>query len=245
MQQLKKMYRKDYTGEEVLVNTTYRNSTWEYDYETVPNRVTNLQISNQACVIGNGESRAGFDLFLLANHKAGINGPRSMQTYGCNALYRGFKPTFLVATGKEIIDEVAQSRFCDDHIVYANAKALLKHPSRFYLIPQDLQYNAGSVATFIACFDGHKKIYLLGFDNSAGANVNNNIFAGTPGYGPKDQDWSDQFFIKSMTMIMRTYDDVEFIRVMPNRQWRQPKEWVVLPNYRQIDFKDWTFEADL
>jgi hypothetical protein len=245
MQQLKKMYRADYTGEEILVNSTYRNSIWEYDYETVPNRVTNLQISNQACVIGNGESRAGFDLFLLANHRAGLGGVKAMQTYGCNALYRGFVPNFLVVTGREMIDEVAQSRYCDNNIVYANAKALLKHPSRFYLIPQDLQYNAGAIATFIACFDGHKKVFLLGFDNGAGANVNNNIFAGTACYGPKDQNYDDAFFVKSMEMIMRTYNDVEFIRVMPIKVWRTPPEWQRLANFSQIDFKEWTYMSDL
>ncbi len=245
MQQLKKMYRKDYVGEEILINSTYRNATWEYEYEMVPNRVSNTQLSNTACVIGNGESRANFDLFLLANHYGGRGGSRSMQTYGCNALYRGFVPNFLVATGNKMIDEIAQTDYCTNHIVYANSKALLKHPGRFYLIPQDLSYNAGALATYLACFDGHKTVYLLGFDNGAGKNVNNNIFAGTPGYAPKDYNYSDLYWIRAMTMIMSTYNDVEFIRVMPIKVWSQPPEWVALPNYRQIDFKEWTYMADL
>lgn len=245
MFQLKKLYRKDYAGEEILVTTTYRNATWEFDYETVPNRVTNLQISNQAVVIGNGESRAKFDLTLLSRHQGGLNSSRSLQTYGCNAVYRGFTPTFLIATGAEMCDELANNAYWYDHIIYANAKVLLKYPGKFYLVPHDIPWNAGAIAAYLACFDGHKKVYLLGFDNGAGQNVNNNIFAGTACYPPRNYNYSDQFWIKAMEQIMKTYDDVEFIRAMPTRFWSQPPEWVALPNYRQVDFKEMSFMADL
>lgn len=245
MQQLKKLYRKDYTGEEILLNTVYRNSVWEYEYETVPNRVTNIQISNAACIIGNGESRKDFRLdWHLKNHRS-AGGRRNLQTYGCNALYRDFEPTFLVATGEQIIKELVDSHYPLNHIVYANSKSLLQHPGYFYLIPQDLYYNAGALATYLACFDGHKTVFLLGFDNGAGANINNNIYAGTNCYQPADYNWDDTYFIKVMELIMKTYDDVQFYRVMPNKEWRQPSEWLALPNYQQINFTEWSYMADL
>jgi len=244
MFQLRKLYRKDYTGEEILVNTSYRNATWEYEYETVPNRVTNLQRSNHACVIGNGESRAKFDLSLLASNQNSSN-PRSLQTYGCNALYRNFHPTFLIATGSDICEELVNADYCTDRIIYSNAKTLLKHPGKFYLVPQDVPWNAGSIATYLACFDGHKKVFLLGFDNGAGANYNNNMYAGTPGYPPRDFNYNDLFFVKTMELIMKVYNDVEFIRVMPNPRWSQPLEWTALPNYRQIDFREMGILSDL
>lgn len=241
MQQLKKMYRADYTGEEILLKTTYRNATWEYEYETVPNRITNIQISNRACVIGNGESRRAFNVnTYLKNHRGGA-GALALQTYGCNALYRDFAPHFLVATGGPIIDEIANSGYCEDHIVYANGNYLLDYPGKFYLIPQDIQYNAGAIATYLACFDGHKMVFLLGFDNK----TNTNLYEGTPCYADIGTFQDDTYFIKAMHRVMTAYKDVEFIRVMPIREWAQPPEWQALANFRQINFQDWAYLADL
>ena len=242
MQKLKKMYRADYAGEDILVNTTYRNATWEYEYETVPNRVNNIQISNRACVIGNGESRSGFNLnWYLKNHRGGMGGSLALQTYGCNALYRDYSPHFLVATGNEMISEIANGPYCYDHIVYSNSSALLKYPGKFYLVPQDVQYNAGTIATYLACFDGHKMVFLLGFDNK----TNTNLYEGTPCYAEKGTFQDDTYFIKAMEMIMKTYNDVEFIRVMPIKEWAQPPSWQALPNFRQINFQEWAYLADL
>lgn len=240
MQIPKKIYRSDYAGEDILVNTTYRNSVWEYEYETVPNRVTNIQFSNRACIIGNGESRRAFDLKYLRNHRGGA-GQLAIQTYGCNALYRDFAPHFLVATGDAMIEEIANSGYCEDHIVYSNAKNLLNHPGKFYLVPQDLQYNAGALATYLACFDGHKMIFLLGFDGA----TNYNAYEGTANYGPVGEILDDTYWIKSMEIVMRVYNDVEFIRVVPIESWRQPAAWQALPNFRQIDWKSWATLADL
>lgn len=246
MQKINRMYRTDYTGEDILVNTTYKNQTWTYDYETVPNRVENLQITNRAVIIGNGDSRKNFELLgTLQHHFGGGRGERQLQTYGCNALYREFKPHFLVATGNEITKEIAESGYCDNNIVYANSAALLHYPGKFYLVPQDPHWNAGTLATYLACFDGHKLIYLLGFDNCAGENLNNNMYAGTNGYASRDTNYSDAYWIKAMTMIMSMYSDVDFCRVMPTPEWQQPLEWRNLPNYRQIAIKDWVIEASL
>jgi hypothetical protein len=240
MQIPKKLYRADYAGEEILLNTVYENSTWKYEYETVPNRITNIQISNRACIIGNGASRRSFDLKYIKNHRGG-GGQLALQTYGCNALYRDFAPHFLVTTGNPMIEEIAASGYCEDHIVYANSKALLKHPGKFYLIPQDLQYNAGTLATYLACFDGHKMVFLLGFDNA----TDYNAYEGTPNYCDVGVIADDTYFVKTMAVIMSIYSDVEFIRVMPIDSWRQPPEWQALPNFRQINFKEWSYLADL
>lgn len=246
MQQITKMYRSEYQGEDILLNTTLRNQTWEYEYETVPSRVENNQISNRAVIIGNGYSRKDFELIgTLQNHFGGGRGERQLQTYGCNALYREFSPHFLVATGKEITDEIAQTDYTFSKIVYTNSASLLKYPGKFYLIPQDPHWNAGTIATYLACFDGHKTIYLLGFDNSAGENLNNNMYAGTYGYAAANANYSDLYWIKSMTYIMSLYSDVDFVRVMPNANWSQPTEWRNLQNYRQIDIKSWVIEAGL
>jgi hypothetical protein len=245
MQKLKKLYRSTYDGETMTTSSTWTGSQWEYTQEYIPNAVTNDQTSRHAVVIGNGSSRKKYELHLLKNHKGGAFGSQALQTYGCNALYREFDPTLVVATGPEICREIAESGYCHDHIVYANAEIIAQYPGRFYLIPQDVHYNSGALAAYLACFDGHQKVYLMGFDCSAGANYNNNIYAGTQGYAGHDHNYTDNLFVTTMMQVMETYDDVEFIRVMPTIDWYCPDAWKGLLNFKQITYNEFAIEVNL
>ena len=57
-------------------------------------------------VIGNGESRKGFDLEKLRPHG---------KIYGCNAVYRDFTPDVLVAVDQGISHEIYQSGYAYDN----------------------------------------------------------------------------------------------------------------------------------
>lgn len=238
-------YRGEYEGEEMLVSQIWENGQWHYHHEDILYQVENKQITNQACVVGNGTSRETFDLEYLREHRGGMAGSRALQIYGCNAFYRDFKPQFLVATSDAMCQELIASGYCDNNIVYTNAEFVKKYPGKFYLIPQNPPYNAGTTAAYLAAFDGHKKIYLLGFDNGAGANYNNNMYAGTNAYAPKDHNYNDEFFIQSMIQVFTAYPEVEFVRVMPSNTWWTPPSWASMPNFRQINYKDFAYEADL
>lgn len=196
-------------------------------------------------MIGNGLSRKNFQINLLMKHLSGRLGATSMQTYGCNAFYRDFEPTFMIAVGNEICNEMVQSGYCDRHIVYANSDKILKYPNKFYLIPQDFVSNAGTIATYLACFDGHGKIYLLGFDNCAGEYYNNNIYAGTRGYASIKQNYSDDYWIMAMEQVMSLYNEVEFVRVTTTPNYICPPSWKRLSNFRQIHFDSYIKEADI
>ena len=56
--------------------------------------------------IGNGESRAPIDLIKLRPHG---------KIYGCNALYRDFKPDVLVGVDHGVMHEIYQSGYCDEN----------------------------------------------------------------------------------------------------------------------------------
>jgi hypothetical protein len=245
MQKIKKLYRSSYSGESVVKNLVYKDQNWEPELESVPNSVFNTYTTTQAAVIGNGESRATLDMNLVMKHVAGIGGVNSLQTYGCNALYRDANPDFLVAVGKEIVEEIANSNYCANNIVYANADYLLKYPSKFYLIPQNLYFDAGAIAAYLACFDGHKKVFLLGFDSYDVDGPYNNIYKGTNGYQLTNQVHSNAYFTKSLRAVMTTYNDVEFVRVMPTKDYWVHEQHDSLPNFRQIGFNEFVLEADL
>jgi hypothetical protein len=249
MQKIQKLYRKNYLGEEVVRDLTYHDGTWDESREYVPNNVINEQISNRAVIIGNGSSRLELDrnLFnLLANHKAGLLASSAVQTYGCNAIYREFNPDFLIANGPEIVNEIANSGYCDNEIVYSTQNAVLDYPGKFYLTPQNPHWDAGAIAAYLACFDGHEKIYLLGFDGHSGEEAAfYNVYAGTAGYPAKSAGSTEAFYAKSLKLVMDTYNDVEFVRVMPTNTWYMPELWKYQLNLTQIGWRDFVFDVDL
>jgi hypothetical protein len=247
MQKLKQIYRSSYSGENVVTTLTLEGNEWAPETEFVPNSVFNTHTTTQAIIIGNGESRQGFDLIHIANHKAGLGGADRLQSYGCNALYRDFAPDFLVANGDGIVKEIADSEYTHNHIVYTHGQHLLDYPGKFYLIPQNVPYDAGSIAAYLACFDGHKKVFLLGFDayDSDEAHTVNNIYKGTDNYLAEDETQNHTFWMKTMTTVMSTYSDVEFVRIMPYDTWQVPSAFANFLNFRQISFRDFVLEADL
>lgn len=245
MQKITKLYRKDYVGQNVVVDMTYEGDTWRYQHEWVPNDVHNNHTTTQAIVLGNGPSRLKIDLNLIKNHKGGLLARDRLQSYGCNGLYRDFAPDFLVAVGDSICDEIAKSAYHMGNVVFANGPQILKHPGRFHIIPQDPAWNAGALATYLACFDGHKKVYLLGFDGQDTPGHNNNIYAGTAGYMDKKSTVTDAFWTQAMLSVFQCYDDVEFIRVAFSAKAPMPEEWKYCTNVRQVDFQTFILMADI
>ncbi|CAB4129059.1 hypothetical protein UFOVP112_157 [uncultured Caudovirales phage] len=245
MQKLKQIYRANYAGENIVTELTLSNNEWTPVTEFVPNSVFNTHSSTQAIAIGNGESRLTVDLSFIKNHKGGLLGADKLQSYGCNALYRDFTPDFLVATGDKIVKEIADSGYTNDHIVYTTGKNVIDYPGKFYLIPQNLQYDSGAIAAYLAAFDGHKKIFLLGYDGYDTPSPVNNIYKNTNGY-PKSTDIQNEaFWNSSLEQVIKTYYDIDFVSVMPTKTWYVSTQFDVLPNFRQIDFREFIIEADL
>jgi hypothetical protein len=229
MQKIKQLYRSNYSGENVVTQLTLEGGEWNPTTESVPNSVFNTHTSTQAVAIANGPTREVFDLTHIANHKAGLGGADRLQSYGCNRLYKEFTPDFLIAVGDENVKEIADSGYCDNNIVYANGDALLAYPGKFYLVPQNVYYDAGSLAAYMACFDGHKKVFLMGYDS----------------YTEQKDHPNQTFFVQTLATVINTYSDVDFVRVMPLDTYSLITELDSLPNFRQIDYRAFVLEADI
>jgi hypothetical protein len=245
MQKLKQLYRSNYTGEQVITDLTLKDGDWHPVSERVPNSVFTTHTTTQAIAIGNGETRLQFDLRHLANHKAGLGGSNRLQTYGCNALYRDFAPDFLIATGDDVIREIAASGYCRDHIVYSNADSVMKYPQQFYLVPQNIYFDSGALAAYMAAFDGHTKVFLLGFDSYDISQPVNNVYKNTPGYPMDVIEQNHAYWAISLANVISIYPEVEFVRIMPTIDWHIPDGLAGLTNLRQITFRDFVLEADI
>lgn len=256
METLQQLYRDTYTGEDVKTVGLYINGSWRYQTEFVENLDIQVLHSDRAVVIGNGISRLDFNLKLILPNRDhtpwGEVGPwqpavnkKKFKTYGCNAVYRNYRPDFLIATGDKFLDEIVATDYCEDNIVYANKYALPLYENKFHYIPQDPSYNSGAIAAYLAAFDGHKKVYLLGFDGIDNDSDIYNVYANTNAYPSKTELIREDYWVQALDHVMEIYSDTEFIRVAPSNTFRTPELWKYRLNFRTINFRQFVLEADI
>jgi len=157
-----------------------------------------------AFVLGNGVSRRNISLPLLKTHG---------QIYGCNALYREFAPDALIATDKPIAEQIQKTGYALSNKFYTRKPIAGQggHP-----VPQQYYgYSSGPIAAAIACQDGARVIYLLGFDMGPDVdNQFNNIYANTEFY--KRAGAAPTFagnWIKQLAKIVTDYPLNKFYRI--------------------------------
>jgi hypothetical protein len=157
-----------------------------------------------AFVLGNGLSRKGLDLGWLRQHG---------KIYGCNALYREFTPDVLVATDRPIATSIQESGYAQSNIFYTRRPmeglGALPVPRAYF------GYSSGPIATAISAIDGHRLIYLLGFDmGPVNTNQFNNIYAGTEFYKPNNsQPTFTGNWVKQLIRIAQDFPQVQFVRI--------------------------------
>lgn len=239
------MTSDEYEGEFIIHNTSIKDGKRVEDREWIPRTVLNDKHHGIAVIIGNGTSRDKIDLHLLKTHVSGMRGESNAQLYGCNAIYRDTNPDFLVVTHPEMVEEVVESGYADKNVVYSSALQAVKFPGKFHLIPQNIAMNTGSIATYIACFDQHQRIYLIGFDGQRDPGVNNNIYAGTKNYDQINERVNETKWLRSMEKLFSAYIDVEFIWVHPNPDYNFPESWNWHKNVQKMTTKKFIGELGI
>jgi len=178
----------------------------------------------QAFVLGNGISRKTV-------------APASLQPlgkiYGCNALYREFTPDVLVATDRPIATAIQESGYAQTNCFYTrrpiDGLGACRVPALYF------GYSSGPIATAIAASDGHRSIYLLGFDMGPDKNQQfNNMYAGTEFYKPPTAvptftgNW-----IKQMIRIVQDFPQTEFVRIH-GATTAEIAQFATIPNLKSI-----------
>lgn len=167
-----------------------------------------------AFVLGNGISRKNIN-----NNSLKEIG----KIYGCNGLYREFVPDALVATDKPIATRIQESGYSAKHRFHTRRPldGLGAKP-----VPQEyFGYSSGPIATALAAKDGHRRIYLLGFD--MGPTINkafNNIYADTEFY--KSSDSPPTFtgnWVKQIVKIIKDHPQTRFFRICGETTSRIPE----------------------
>ena len=188
-----------------------------------------------AFIVGNGTSRADFDLAPLMDYGMLV---------GCNYFYRDMHPHVLVLSDEGITKTVAKvdKVWCKrNHVFswYSKPGGTIKKVS----FPEKTSAGLMAVYESIETF-GAKNIFLVGMDffglGSNGKDDNgkiNNLYVGEKHYAqdpeqiaPTYRNWQRRF-----QYVLRKYPDVNFYHVAP-LDGKSPERLLGAPNWHQISW---------
>lgn len=163
-------YRQDYPGEFVVVNTTWENGRRTEQREWIANPIENQHISGRAVCIASRDSLQdpfprGFNYKILQRHRGGLLGSLKLQTYGTGIIAEDMRLDFAVDVEPKQLQKLIENKYYEDNVVYTTARNCIDNPGDFYLIPQAPRLLMPALPVYLAAFDGHKEIFLLGYSN--------------------------------------------------------------------------------
>jgi len=156
-------YRTDYSGEFVILETKWSGGKKSESREWIENPITNYHLSGRAACIGSGIDHARFNYTILQKHRGGLLGSKKLQTYGTGIISQEMRLDFTVETNNAILDKILESGYQASNIVYTSPRYCIAHPGEFYLIPLRPKIIDIATVVYLAAFDGHKEIFLLGY----------------------------------------------------------------------------------
>jgi len=215
-------YRSDYPGEFVILETKWSGGKKQEVREWIPNPIENQHISGRAACIGSTVDRHRFDYARLSRHRGGLLSSKKLQTYGTGEIALQMRLDFAVETDPEILQAIKMTDYQIDNVVYTTSRNCIKNPGDFYLIPNRPLVEDNVVAIYLAAFDGHREIFLLGYNKETTAGRNT---------------WIDD-----ITKIFTTYP-VDFYLV--GEPTNMPDPWLDCNNVRTINYLDWISYCDV
>lgn len=216
-------YRKDYTGEFIVTSTAWSGGKKRTRREWVPNLIQNNHISGRAVCIGSTIDIGEFDFKVLQHHKGGLLGSKKVQTYGIGDIAKQMRLDFTVEKDDSVLQELIEQHYFQDNIIYSTPKLCLAHPNVLYPVPYNPPFIKQVQAIYLAAFDEHREIFLLGYNDSA--ELGNN-------------EWAEQ-----VNQIMLAYPLTKFYHVGNKAQ--TPEMWKGNSNFEQLTYREFIVYADV
>ena len=157
-------YRTDYAGEFVVTETRWSGGRKTQTREFVANPIENHHISGRAVCIGSDFDAYQFDYTRLQRHRGGLLGSKKLQTYGTGDIALTMRLDFAVETRAPQLANLKESGYTEKNIVYTTARQCIAMPGEFYLIPLAPRLLDIATLPYLAAFDGHQEIFLLGYN---------------------------------------------------------------------------------
>lgn len=154
--------RQDYPGEFVILRTTFRAGQKIQEREWIDNPIKNQHVSGRAAVIASLQHQQKFDPERLQRHRGGLHGNLRLQTYGCGKVWQHMRLNFWVGTDRDELALLRSTTYGDDTVIYTNSRQVINNPGDFFLIPLNPKLVDAATAAYLAAFDGHREVFILG-----------------------------------------------------------------------------------
>ena len=190
-------------------------------------------------IIGNGESRMGFDMTPLKLFSTVV---------GCNAIFRDYVCEYLVCAGKHMCQEAVNTvgkgttiyirdKWVNQFAMWPN---VIKIPHLPYKGDQrkdePFHWGTGSYAGVVALTFKPKAIFMLGFDLYPVGKKVNNIYRDTKGYEYIKRPVDPSYWVHQFHKLMELFPNVRWI-VVNQEKWKMPTEWSQHKNVYQETYE--------
>jgi hypothetical protein len=216
-------YRSDYAGEFVILETRWSGGKKEQIREFVANPIENHHISGRATCIGSSTDQHRFDFRILQRHRGGLLGSKKLQNYGTGDIAKHMRLDFTCETSEPGLKSLVDNNYCQSNIVYTSSRHCIANPEKFYLIPYNPRLLDLATIVYLASFDGHKEIFLLGYHRDT--------LVDTPA-------WQDQ-----LTKIFSTYSTTKFYCV--GEKSNMFSEWLDCANVETMTYREFISYCDV
>jgi hypothetical protein len=221
-------FRADYPGEFVVVNTIWEHGKRTEQREWIANPIENQHISGRAACIGSCDSMQspypqGIDYKILQRHRGGLLGSLKLQTYGTGIIAEDMRLDFVVDIDSVQLQKLIDSKYYEDNVVYTTARNCIQNPGDFYLIPQAPRLLMPALPIYLAAFDGHKEIFLLGYS--------------------KQMAFDNDRWFDSVNEVFTAYAGVKFYLV--GEPTIMPDSWLECANVTTMTYRDFVGYCDV
>jgi hypothetical protein len=216
-------FRQDYAGEFVIIESRWTNGKKIEKREWIANPIENQHISGRATCIGNNIDQYLFDYTRLQRHRGGLLGSKKLQTYGTGTIAQQMRLDFAVETTRQGLATIIESNYQENNVVYTTPQNCIVYPGEFYLIPQTPNLIDIALLLYLAAFDGHKEIFLLGYH--------------------KETPIESQSWINQVRSVMDAYPGVLFYMV--GESTIMPDMWMEANNGRNLTYREFISYCDV
>lgn len=216
-------FRTDYDGEFVITQTVWSAGKKQQKREWIPNTIENHHISGRACCILSSIGKSRFDYTILQRHRGGLLGSKKMQTYGTGEISQEMRLDFAIETNDGELNNIIERDYQKNNIVYTTARNLIAHPGHFYLIPFTPKFSSWAMLPYLAAFDGHREIFLVGYHNELQAPTLS--------------------CVKNLANVISAYSGVKFYIVGDKNT--EHKELLNFSNVTKLDYREFITYCDI
>jgi len=222
---MQEAYRADYDGEFVITSVKVVNGRKQQEREFVDNPLKLNSISGRAVCVSNGISGTRFQLNRLMNYHGLLN-TLTLNVYTTGDLYKKLHANFHVTFNKDDLDYLVEQKLTEQIMVYTSTTNCLKTPGEFFIIPYGFKSTNEAVAAYLAAFDGHQEVFLVGYDEYTADGLTRRTK-----------------MIASLLPVFSAYSDIKFYHVID--QGTIPTEWLPYRNVKEMQVRQFISYCDI